>query len=87
MEVFRAAYEAVGFGWLAAPTGWTGLRPMFDYGYKLFARNRLRLGGLLVPCGCGRHGGTDPGAACGVRAAGKPEEERGAACGVEVASH
>jgi predicted DCC family thiol-disulfide oxidoreductase YuxK len=45
MEVFRRAYAAVGFGWLLAPTGWPGLRPLFDRLYRWFARNRLRLTG------------------------------------------
>ena len=45
MEVFRRAYAAVGLGWLLAPTGWPGLRPVFDRGYRWFARNRLGLTG------------------------------------------
>lgn len=45
MEVFRRAYAAVGLGWLLAPTGWPGLRPLFDRLYRWFARNRLRLTG------------------------------------------
>ena len=45
MEVFRRAYRAVGWGWLLAPTGWPLLRPVFDAGYRWFARNRLRLTG------------------------------------------
>lgn len=45
VEVFRRAYRAVGLGWIMAPTGWPGLRGVFDAGYRLFARNRLRLTG------------------------------------------
>ena len=45
MEVFRRAYAAVGLGWLLAPTGWPGLRPVFDRAYRWFARNRMRLTG------------------------------------------
>ncbi len=45
MEVFRRAYAAVGFGWLLAPSRWPLLRPVFDAGYRWFARNRLRLTG------------------------------------------
>ena len=45
MEVFRRAYAAVGFGWMLAPTGWPGLRPLFDRAYRWFARNRMRLTG------------------------------------------
>ncbi len=42
VEVFRHAYRAVGLGWLLAPTGWPGLRRLFDAAYRVFARNRLR---------------------------------------------
>ncbi len=45
MEVFRGAYRAVGLGWLLAPTGWPGLRPIFDALYRFFARYRLTLTG------------------------------------------
>ncbi len=45
MEVFRRLYTAVGLGWLMAPTGWPVFRPVFDFGYRLFARYRHRLGG------------------------------------------
>ncbi len=45
MDVFRAMWEAVGWGWLLAPTGWPILRPIFDASYRWFARNRLRLTG------------------------------------------
>jgi predicted DCC family thiol-disulfide oxidoreductase YuxK len=44
METFRQAYRAVGFGWLAAPTGWPVLRWGFDGAYWVFARYRVRLG-------------------------------------------
>src|SRR4051794_7735079 len=47
METFRNAYRAVGLGWLLAPTGWPVLRPIFDFCYLLFARYRVRLGGLF----------------------------------------
>ena len=43
MEAFRQAYRAVGWGWLLAPTGWPGLKQLFDAGYRWFARNRMRL--------------------------------------------
>ena len=42
MEVFRRAWGAVGWGWLLAPTRWPGLRRLFDWAYRVFARNRLR---------------------------------------------
>ena len=47
MQVFREAYAAVGLGWLVAPTGWPILRPLFDVGYRWFARNRVRLGRIF----------------------------------------
>jgi predicted DCC family thiol-disulfide oxidoreductase YuxK len=50
MEVFRRAYAAVGWGWLLAPTGWPGLRPVCDRAYRWFARNRLRLPGRRDAC-------------------------------------
>lgn len=51
MEVFRRAYGAVGWGWLLAPTAWPLLRPLFDRGYRWFARNRMRLTGRAGDCG------------------------------------
>jgi predicted DCC family thiol-disulfide oxidoreductase YuxK len=54
MQVFREAYRAVGLGWLTAPTGWPLLRPIFDLAYRIFARHRVRLGGLFGrTCGDG----------------------------------
>jgi len=47
METFRQAYRAVGLGWALAPTGWPVLRPIFDFLYRLFARHRVRLGGVF----------------------------------------
>jgi len=44
MDVFRAAYRAVGYGWLLAPTAWPLLRPLFDALYRLFAKHRVRIG-------------------------------------------
>ncbi len=41
MEVFRRAYGAIGWGWLLAPTGWPGLRWVFDSLYAFFAKRRL----------------------------------------------
>jgi predicted DCC family thiol-disulfide oxidoreductase YuxK len=47
METFRQAYRTIGLGWLLAPTAWPVLRPLFDWLYVLFARYRVRLGGLF----------------------------------------
>lgn len=49
MEVFRRLYASVGLGWLLAPTGWPGLQPVFDAGYRQFARHRHRLAGRQDP--------------------------------------
>ncbi|HJW10589.1 MAG TPA: DUF393 domain-containing protein [Albitalea sp.] len=43
VEVLRLAYAAVGLGWLLRPTGWAPLRPLFDAGYRVFARHRLAI--------------------------------------------
>lgn len=45
VEVFRQLYGAVGFHWLVAISLWPGARQALDLGYRLFARNRLRLTG------------------------------------------
>ncbi len=45
VEVFRRLYAAVGFGWVVPLTRLPGVRQMLDAGYRLFARNRLRLTG------------------------------------------
>ncbi|TSA39840.1 MAG: DUF393 domain-containing protein [Methylococcaceae bacterium] len=50
VEVFYAAYHAVGLGWLMAPTRWPVLRSVFTCGYVFFARHRLQWGRYL-----GRH--------------------------------
>jgi len=54
MEVFRRAYGAVGLGWALAPTGWPGLKWVFDALYRWFAANRLRFTGRGAACESGR---------------------------------
>lgn len=54
VEVFRKAYEAVGFRLLVAPTRLPGLSWLLDRAYDLFARNRLRLTGRCEDAACGR---------------------------------
>jgi predicted DCC family thiol-disulfide oxidoreductase YuxK len=55
MAAFRIAYRAIGLGWLAAPTGWPILRPIFDLLYRIFARYRPRLSSLSqIQCEIGR---------------------------------
>jgi predicted DCC family thiol-disulfide oxidoreductase YuxK len=41
MDAVRAAYAAVGRGWLLAPTAWPGVRWLADAFYRYFARHRL----------------------------------------------
>jgi predicted DCC family thiol-disulfide oxidoreductase YuxK len=45
VEVFRQLYHHVGFHRLVAVSRWPGLRQALDLGYRLFAKNRLRLTG------------------------------------------
>jgi len=50
LEVFRRAYDAVGLGWLLAPTRMPGLRSPAELAYRMFARNRLRWTGREPRC-------------------------------------
>jgi predicted DCC family thiol-disulfide oxidoreductase YuxK len=45
VEVFRRLYGAVGFRWLIPFTRLPGIRQLLDVGYRVFAKNRLRLTG------------------------------------------
>lgn len=49
LEVLRLAYAAVGLGWVLRPTGAAPLRPLFDLGYRVFARHRQRLSRAAAP--------------------------------------
>lgn len=49
VEVLRLAYEAAGLGWVLRPTGWAPLRPLFDMGYRVFARHRRRISRATAP--------------------------------------
>jgi len=49
VEVLRLAYDAVGLGWVMRPTGWTPLRPLFDAGYRVFARHRRSISRAAAP--------------------------------------
>ena len=59
MATLREGYRRVGLGWLLGWTGWWPARPVFDAGYRQFARNRMRvsrwLGRRADECGgrCG----------------------------------
>lgn len=43
MDAIRAAYAAVGLGWLLSPTRWPFLRKLADRAYVAFARNRYAI--------------------------------------------
>ncbi|QDT10823.1 thiol-disulfide oxidoreductase DCC family protein [Planctomycetes bacterium K23_9] len=45
VEVFRQLYAAVGFGWLVWLTRIPGISHALNFGYQVFAKNRLRLTG------------------------------------------
>lgn len=49
MPVLRLAYDAAGLGWAMAPTGWAPLRPLFDAGYRVFARHRRAISRAAAP--------------------------------------
>jgi len=49
VEVLRLAYEAAGMGWVLRPTGWGPLRPLFDAGYRVFARHRRPISRAAAP--------------------------------------
>ena len=49
VEVFRRLYAAVGFTWLVRMTRLPGVSQILDYGYRVFARNRLQLTGRCCP--------------------------------------
>ena len=48
MDAVRAAYAAVGLGWLVAPTRWPFFKPLFDRLYDWIARNRYRLSARMA---------------------------------------
>lgn len=50
VEVFRRVYEAVGLGWVMAPSRWPGMGRLYEWGYEVFARNRLRITGRADAC-------------------------------------
>ncbi len=60
MEAVRQAYQAVGLGWIVAPTRLPVVSSICDRFYSAFARNRARLGRLVT----GRVGPRSAGCAC-----------------------
>jgi len=53
VEVFRALYTAVGFGFAVRATRLPGVSHALEAGYDVFARNRLRLTGRGDACDTG----------------------------------
>ncbi len=49
IEVLRLAYAAVGLGWVLKATAWAPVRPLFDRGYRLFARHRRVISRVTGP--------------------------------------
>ena len=49
MAALRLAYATAGLGWVLRPTGFFGLRPMFDAAYRVFARHRRPISRALAP--------------------------------------
>ena len=52
VEVFRRLYAAIGLGPLVALTRLPGISHLLDLGYRVFARNRLRLTGRCESGAC-----------------------------------
>ncbi len=52
VEVFRRLYTAVGFGAIVAVTRWPIVAQVLELGYRIFARNRLRLTGRCADGTC-----------------------------------
>ena len=52
VEVFRRLYAAVGLGAIVALTRLPGVSHSLDFGYRIFAKNRLRLTGRCNAEGC-----------------------------------
>lgn len=57
VEVFRQLYSAVGFGPLVALTRLPGIAQALQLGYRVFAKNRLRLTGRCADGACEVHAG------------------------------
>lgn len=52
MDVFRAAYEEIGLGWILRITKWPIFEALFDWTYSLFAKYRDKLGSYLCCSQC-----------------------------------
>ena len=49
VPALRAAYAAVGLGWVFAPSAWGPLSPLADAGYRVFARHRREISRVAAP--------------------------------------
>lgn len=49
LAALRAAYDAVGLGWVLRPTAWGPLAPLADAGYRVFARHRQSISRAAAP--------------------------------------
>jgi len=54
VETVRLAYEAVGLGWLLAPTAWRPLRGASERAYAWLARHRVAVPAWLALAALGR---------------------------------
>lgn len=52
VEVFRQLYSAIGLGFLVWLTRCPGLSHLLEFGYRVFAKNRLRLTGRCTTDTC-----------------------------------
>ena len=60
VEVFRRLYTAIGLGFLVSITRIPGISHALDLGYRLFAKNRLRLTGRCKTDSCAVPGDRAP---------------------------
>jgi predicted DCC family thiol-disulfide oxidoreductase YuxK len=60
VEVFRQLYGAVGFQWLVPLTRIPGVSHLMDFGYRVFAKNRLKFTGRCTNAGPLPTGKTKP---------------------------
>lgn len=49
VPALRAAYDAVGLGWVFAPVAFGPLAPLADAGYRVFARHRRAISRAAAP--------------------------------------
>jgi len=52
VEVFRRLYAAVGFWWLTGITRLPGISHLLEWGYRIFAKNRLKWTGRCTADSC-----------------------------------